>query len=83
LTSDHRFARLRQSRSEALQSLRPKPDHAVSDHAYELLTRRSELVALTTNDLETLDDGTMRVIIRRSKADPFGYLEMAEHNVWA
>jgi integrase/recombinase XerD len=39
---------------------------------YELLTRRSELVALTTNDLETLGDGTMRVIIRRSKADPFG-----------
>ena len=39
---------------------------------YELLTRRSELVALMTNDLEILDDGTMRVIIRRSKADPFG-----------
>jgi site-specific recombinase XerD len=39
---------------------------------YELLTRRSELVALTTNDLEILADGTMRVIIRRSKADPFG-----------
>jgi len=39
---------------------------------YELLTRRSELVALTTNDLEALADGTMRVIIRRSKADPFG-----------
>jgi len=39
---------------------------------YELLTRRSELVALTTDDLEVLADGTMRVIIRRSKADPFG-----------
>jgi integrase/recombinase XerD len=39
---------------------------------YELLTRRSELVALTTNDLESLADGTMRVIIRRSKVDPFG-----------
>ncbi len=39
---------------------------------YELLTRRSELVALTTGDLEVLADGTMRVIIRRSKADPFG-----------
>jgi integrase/recombinase XerD len=39
---------------------------------YELLTRRSELVALMSNDLETLDDGTMRFIIRRSKADPFG-----------
>jgi site-specific recombinase XerD len=44
---------------------------------YELLTRRSELVALTTNDLEILDDGTMRVIIRRSKADPFGQWRIA------
>ena len=35
-------------------------------------TALSLLVALTTNDLETLADGTMRVIIRRSKADPFG-----------
>ena len=39
---------------------------------YELLTRRSELIALTTDDLEILADGTMRVIIRRSKSDPFG-----------
>ncbi len=39
---------------------------------YELLTRRSELVALTTDDLEFLENGTLRVIIRRSKADPFG-----------
>lgn len=39
---------------------------------YEVLTRRAELVALTTNDLETLADGTMRVTIRRRKADPFG-----------
>jgi integrase/recombinase XerD len=39
---------------------------------YELLTRRSEQVALTSNDLEILYDGTKRVIIRRSKADPFG-----------
>ncbi|SMX23636.1 tyrosine-type recombinase/integrase [Boseongicola aestuarii] len=39
---------------------------------YELLTRRSELVALTDADLEERDDGTLRVLIRRSKADPFG-----------
>lgn len=39
---------------------------------YELMTRRSELVALSTDDLEFLSDGTMRIIIRRSKADPFG-----------
>ncbi len=39
---------------------------------YELLTRRSELVALTNQDLEFRSDATLRVIIRRSKADPFG-----------
>jgi len=39
---------------------------------YELLTRRSELVALRTGDLEERGDGTLRVLIRRSKADPFG-----------
>jgi integrase len=39
---------------------------------YELLTRRSELVALMNDDLEMLADGTLRVLIRRSKADPFG-----------
>lgn len=39
---------------------------------YELLTRRSELVALRTEDLEERADGTFRVLIRRSKADPFG-----------
>jgi site-specific recombinase XerD len=39
---------------------------------YELLTRLAELVALATKDLEFRDDGTLRVLIRRSKADPFG-----------
>jgi len=39
---------------------------------YELLARRSELVALTTEDIEFVDDGTARVIIRRSKSDPYG-----------
>ncbi len=39
---------------------------------YELLTRRSELVALTSKDIKIRDDGTLRVLIRRSKADPFG-----------
>ncbi|MEP1201228.1 tyrosine-type recombinase/integrase [Tateyamaria sp.] len=44
---------------------------------YELLTRRSELVALKKSDLEFLSDCTMRVIIRRSKADPFGHGRIA------
>lgn len=39
---------------------------------YELLTRRSELVALQTVDIKRRADGTLRVLIRRSKADPFG-----------
>lgn len=39
---------------------------------YELLTRRSELIALRNQDLTEREDGTLRVLIRRSKADPFG-----------
>lgn len=39
---------------------------------YDLLTRRSELVALQTDDVQFRSDGTLRVTIRRSKADPFG-----------
>lgn len=39
---------------------------------YELLTRRSELIALKLEDLTWLDDGSVKVIIRRSKSDPFG-----------
>ena len=39
---------------------------------YDLLTRRAELVALRSDDLQFRDDGTLRVIIRRSKADPYG-----------
>ena len=47
-------------------------NRAMLSLGYELLTRRSELVALTSDDLEDRDDGTLRVIIRRGKADPFG-----------
>jgi integrase len=39
---------------------------------YELLTRRSELVALRDSDLTEREDETLRVLIRRSKADQFG-----------
>ena len=39
---------------------------------YELLTRRSELVSLRTEDLELRSDGTFRVLIRRSKVDQNG-----------
>ena len=47
-------------------------NRAMLSLGYELLTRRSELVALTTDDIEMRDDGTLRIIIRRSKSDPFG-----------
>ncbi len=47
-------------------------NQAMLSLGYELLARRSELVALTTNDLEFRDDGTLRVLIRRNKADPVG-----------
>ncbi|GGC23929.1 integrase [Marivita lacus] len=39
---------------------------------YELLTRRSELVSLRTDDLDLRSDGTFRVLIRRSKVDQNG-----------
>ena len=47
-------------------------NRAMLSLGYELLTRRSELVALTSRDLSLRDDGTLSVLIRRSKADPFG-----------
>lgn len=47
-------------------------NRAMLSVGYELLTRRSELVALRSDDLENRGDGTFRVLIRRSKADQFG-----------
>lgn len=39
---------------------------------YDLLTRRSELVALQDIDVARCPDGTYRFLIRRSKSDPLG-----------
>lgn len=39
---------------------------------YELMTRRSELIALHNQDITERTDGTLRVLIRRSKVDPYG-----------
>ena len=47
-------------------------NRAMLSLGYELLARRSELVALTTGDIEFVENGTARVIIRRGKADPYG-----------
>ena len=47
-------------------------NRAMLSLGYELLTRRSELIALRNSDISLRDDGTMRVLIRRSKTDPLG-----------
>lgn len=39
---------------------------------YDLLLRRSELVALTVQDVRPREDGRLRVLIRRGKSDPYG-----------
>ncbi len=40
--------------------------------AYDTMARRSEVVAMDVEDISFLDDGTGRVIIRRSKTDQTG-----------
>lgn len=47
-------------------------NRAMISLGYELLTRRSELVALKSDDVEVRADGTLKVLIRRSKSDQFG-----------
>jgi len=48
-------------------------NRAMISLGYDLLTRRSELVAIRTDEVEARSDGTLKVLIRRSKADPFGH----------
>lgn len=62
---------------DAFMAVQPQTPWGLRNRAmlslgYELLTRRSELVALATDDIEIREDGTLRVLIRRSKSDPFG-----------
>lgn len=47
-------------------------DRAMLALGYDTLCRRSELVSLLAEDLVVLPDGTARVLVRRSKSDPFG-----------
>jgi integrase/recombinase XerD len=47
-------------------------NRAMLSLGYELLTRRSELIAIRTDEIDWRDDGTLRVLIRRSKSDQFG-----------
>ncbi len=57
------------SRAETFSAAR---DRALLCVAYDLMARRSELVALNVEDLHFLDDGTGRALIRRSKTDQAG-----------
>ena len=47
-------------------------DKAIIALGYDILARRSELVSIKSSDIEFRSDETVRVIIRRSKSDPFG-----------
>ena len=40
--------------------------------AYDTLCRRAELVALRVEDIQEAENGGARILIRRSKNDPFG-----------
>lgn len=73
LTSNY-LKRFLEAQPDNLIGLR---NRAMISVGYELLTRRSELVALRVEDLEFRSDGTIKAIIRRSKADPFGYGRLA------
>jgi site-specific recombinase XerD len=68
LTKEH-LLRFVESEPDSAWGLR---NRAMLSLGYELLTRRSELVALKNDDIEDRPDGTLRVLIRRSKADQFG-----------
>lgn len=46
--------------------------------AYDLLSRRVEVVVLRSDDLECTGDVTMRVSIRWSKAGPFGRADCSQ-----
>lgn len=68
LTADH-LKRFLAAQPDSLLGLR---NSAMLKLGYELLTRRSELVALRDDDLELRRDGTLRVLIRRCKSDHEG-----------
>lgn len=52
-------------------------NRAMLSLGYDLLARRSELVALLDEDVEFRPDGTLSVLIRRSKVDPAGFGRLA------
>lgn len=67
------------TRADLERCLEVQPDspwglrnRALLSLGFDLLTRCSELIALMTDDIVFRGDGTLRVIIRRGKTDPFG-----------
>lgn len=55
---------------DTLQGIR---NRALLSIGFDFLTRRSELAALMASDIELQPDGTVRGVIRRSKADQMGF----------
>lgn len=53
-------------------TLRGLRDRALVTLAYDLLCRRSELVALRVDDLVSCEDGGATLLVRRTKSDPLG-----------
>ncbi len=68
LTSDY-LKRFLEAQPDTLLGLR---NRAMISLVYEILTRRSELIAIRTKDIQSHPDGTLKVLIRRSKSDQFG-----------
>ena len=71
------WADIKQYLDIAGSSLREIRDCALLCVAYDTMARRSELVALTYDDIERLPDGTARALIRRSKTDQAGQGQQA------
>jgi site-specific recombinase XerD len=53
-------------------TLQGKRDRALIAVGYDTLCRRSELVSLRREDLSSLENGAMSILVRRAKNDPFG-----------
>jgi integrase/recombinase XerD len=47
-------------------------NRALLSLGYDFLARRSEITALSTDDVQFLPDGSLRGIIRKSKTEPYG-----------
>jgi site-specific recombinase XerD len=54
------------------EGIRADRERALLTVAYDTMARRGELVALNVEDLQFMEDGTGRVLIRRSKTDQAG-----------